>query len=462
MTNNSPVVLYIDDEDALRELVQIALEADVGCSIVCVSSVKEAIEKIEKENFRPSVVLCDYKMPNHKGSEFYSYLRKTSTLADIPFFLITGGMHEALRDSLFADARKDSLFKLFEKPINFAMLSDSIKEVMPKEHKDNFTVIEYVPTTIQSLLKFSHAVSEIFIQLSKEKFVKLVLKGDPIDHASLRRYQMMGSNVLFVPKNDFNNFFESYQKLLDEKISVNEDDQLDSIVVQEEIVSFVQDTIKNLGINEQTIDLIGKEVDSVVKTLKTNLALDDLLKNITSKYGFISAHSLMISYIAGAMAIDLGWNSGNSFTKIGFAAILHDATLEKDEYAKIRTTNDPEFLKLPKKEQEKILKHPTEVFSYIKDPKALLPDVDHIIMCHHEMPDGSGFPRGINHTQISQVAAVFIVAEHFVVELMESGMDYSKVKRIIDTLRPDFEKGVFKKAFAALENSLFLKLQGKI
>ena len=37
--------------------------------------------------------------------------------------------------------------------------------------------------------------------------------------------------------------------------------------------------------------------------------------------------------------------------------------------------------------------------------------MDTIVLQHHELPDGSGFPRGLYHHQISPLACVFIVAQ---------------------------------------------------
>lgn len=61
-----PRVLLADDDEAVREMLQVALERD-GFEVVAVASVKEALSRIAAESF--DVLLSDLHMP-HAGDGF--------------------------------------------------------------------------------------------------------------------------------------------------------------------------------------------------------------------------------------------------------------------------------------------------------------------------------------------------------------------------------------------------------
>jgi response regulator RpfG family c-di-GMP phosphodiesterase len=42
-----------------------------------------------------------------------------------------------------------------------------------------------------------------------------------------------------------------------------------------------------------------------------------------------------------------------------------------------------------------------------------------IIRQHHEKPDGTGFPAGLKHSEIDELAACFIVSEEIVLSYLE-------------------------------------------
>jgi DNA-binding NtrC family response regulator len=61
-----PRVLLADDDEAVRSMLQVALERD-GFEVVAVAGVKDALSRIAEENF--DVLLSDLHMP-HAGDGF--------------------------------------------------------------------------------------------------------------------------------------------------------------------------------------------------------------------------------------------------------------------------------------------------------------------------------------------------------------------------------------------------------
>jgi hypothetical protein len=66
------------------------------------------------------------------------------------------------------------------------------------------------------------------------------------------------------------------------------------------------------------------------------------------------------------------------------------------------------------------------------------PDVDLIIAQHHELPDGSGFPKGLTSTRIGPLPSVFILVHDWVDFILErKATDSAALLDFSDSI-PDF------------------------
>lgn len=80
-------ILVIDDEEWLREMMQLALRQK-GFEVIEASNGTEGIEKARKE--LPDLILCDINMGKVDGYLTLSALRNEAPTAAIPFILMTG------------------------------------------------------------------------------------------------------------------------------------------------------------------------------------------------------------------------------------------------------------------------------------------------------------------------------------------------------------------------------------
>src|SRR5436853_578311 len=80
-------ILVIDDEEWLREMVQLAL-AQKGYDVIEARNGAVGIEVAQKQ--LPDLILCDVNMEKVDGYSTLSSLRNQPTTAAIPFILMTG------------------------------------------------------------------------------------------------------------------------------------------------------------------------------------------------------------------------------------------------------------------------------------------------------------------------------------------------------------------------------------
>jgi DNA-binding response OmpR family regulator len=80
-------VLVIDDEDGIREIIQICLEAAAGWDVLTAASGSEGLATARDE--QPDAILLDVMMPDMDGPTTFRQLQAHATTKHIPTILLT-------------------------------------------------------------------------------------------------------------------------------------------------------------------------------------------------------------------------------------------------------------------------------------------------------------------------------------------------------------------------------------
>lgn len=84
-------VLFVDDDEVVQRLVQIALERIGGLTVHLVDDSRKAIEAIQ--NFKPDLIVLDWIMPGIDGVELFHKIRGLPQTAAIPVVFLTVKAH---------------------------------------------------------------------------------------------------------------------------------------------------------------------------------------------------------------------------------------------------------------------------------------------------------------------------------------------------------------------------------
>ena len=83
---NEPTVLVVDDEDAIRDMLRMALEiADFRC--IEADNIHDAYTLVVDE--RPDIVLLDWMLPGGSGLEMLRRLKRGETTHELPVIMLT-------------------------------------------------------------------------------------------------------------------------------------------------------------------------------------------------------------------------------------------------------------------------------------------------------------------------------------------------------------------------------------
>ena len=87
-------VMYVDDYDAMRELVAEILP-DAGFQVTCFADAKTALQTLRNSPLKFDAVVSDYKMQGYCGLDLLQHVKQISR--DLPVIIMSGYVDEALR-----------------------------------------------------------------------------------------------------------------------------------------------------------------------------------------------------------------------------------------------------------------------------------------------------------------------------------------------------------------------------
>lgn len=171
---------------------------------------------------------------------------------------------------------------------------------------------------------------------------------------------------------------------------------------------------------EYHLEMLINELKALNETIRKNTinVVASLANALAARDDYTKGHTTRVSELAKKMAAQLGMNEEEiEFVRLG--GILHD----------IGKIGFPDVLfqahenKNPSEIVKEIIKHPTTGAEILKDLDFLGPALEYV-HCHHERPDGKGYPRGLSNDQIPLGAKILAVADSY--DAMTTDRPYQK------------------------------------
>jgi len=117
-------ILIIDDEDDIREVAALSLEAVAGWNVTTASSGSEGIQFAAK--LLPDAILMDVMMPGMDGPTTFRTMQKMPEIAHIPVILLTAKV-QGVDQRRFADL---GVAAVLFKPFDPLLLSQQIANAL--------------------------------------------------------------------------------------------------------------------------------------------------------------------------------------------------------------------------------------------------------------------------------------------------------------------------------------------
>lgn len=440
-------ILIVDDECELLELLCILIEGEGGHQVLKADNTKSAIEMIA-QNQVIDLVLCDWNMSGGGGESITKYLRENRPL---PFVLMSGNMADEFNKVELSQGLP--FFDILEKPFEMDSLLKLIKTALAGRQPIPMSSTDYCRVSLSSLSQEQSIAYALFLKLSDKKFVKVSLQNEKTLREIIDHYRQKDVDAFYMTRPDFdswvNSLFDVKKEQLESELKYSNKQGLSALgQVCRKYHSRLHLELSAFGVNQEHVEMVGLVVDEIVRELNERPDLSELVELILLSENFLSDHTFFIIFLASYLAKDLGLSSAATTKKIVYAAFFHDLAIKEPEL--VRRENHLEKITDHKTHQQ-LSEHPQAIVEMLGPFAELKGDVANIILEHHELPDGSGYPHGINAGAIHPLSCLFILC-HKASELFL--LDGLSPAQVAAQLRGDigefYNAGNFKRALQVL------------
>lgn len=137
MSTQQTNVLVVDDEAAIRDMIQFALEK-AGMGVQTASNAHEALVRINET--RPDIILMDWMMPGVSGLELTRRLRKDVYTEDIPIIMLTAKVTEDDKVAGLEAGTDDYVIKPFSPRELLARIKAVTRRTSPADERGRLVV----------------------------------------------------------------------------------------------------------------------------------------------------------------------------------------------------------------------------------------------------------------------------------------------------------------------------------
>lgn len=440
-------ILFVDSNDQLRQLYTVYLDNILSeATVIEQFSAKRAIEALEM-NPRYDLVLSDYQLSDGTGGEIYRFIKQHRL--GIPFVLFSSSvpeMHAEFESFTLENPKNGSITK----PISPAAFRDSILKILQPSVVATRPVKAFQQVRMMNFWRFNKVLCDVYMKLSDRKYVKIINKNTVYTYKDLEKLFEKDQKYLFIRNEDFEKFsvtFHSTPFLTMDTSHMTEAEVEDALLATHRVLN---DLVAQVGVSQEVVAMAGKNVDEVIKKAETSKTLKKLIVEVREAKNYIYDHSYLVSAFCCAMASKLDCDYEASAKKLCTAAIFHDITLNNSELAMIQETTDPKLHRFSKSELKQFENHPHEVAKMLQDARLFSPEVEEIIIQHHENITQTGFPEKIHPSKISMLVAIFIIAHDYVGQLYANEFSPEKFSTISARLKRKYTTGNFEAPMAAL------------
>lgn len=364
-------------------------------------------------------------------------------------------VNDRLDDSIY-DINKQT--KILTTPYNISIFKSTVNICInwAKQEEFDHSLVDvdrdnYLPMKIRNFYHHKKIPYNAFMEITSTKFVKLIEKHEPYTESQIVSYAQKGVKVLYLEKEEQLKFLEENA---DNLIFIMDQDfhqEEDLFKVQIQAAGIIHQYLKTVGPSEKIIDLTTKVIKNAREVYARTIHLPSIIQNFPFIHRDLTEQSILSIYFCEAVVDKLGWKSDLPRKQLGLASIIHDCALVNDDLISINSLEDPKLKQFSSKEQEEFRLHPIKA-AEIAQSYTGYPETHFIISQHHEHPDGTGFPGGLNSFKLTPLSATFILITRLVSLIAEKGLSIKHVRESLDNLEERYQSGHFRLAFKSLRD----------
>lgn len=453
-------ILLVTNNQEVSDYFNLIVFKTFKAELITVVNIQHALTEINS-NMNPDIIIVE--LPQEHGlQEFFD---KVDGELKVPVLFTADDNHIHLAQEYLP---YHPLCAKISYNLNDLVIAGTLKKILRISERNKATKLKealevlaeeesqlYMELPIVLFMRSQKISYDLYLKMSSNKFIKVFMAGEDLVKEDFEKYQNRSVKTVFLRSEDFVkasvDISEKMSKALEVK-SLRVEEYISASIFSLDKVNKI---VNQLGLSEEVLVLTNQVLGLSSTMIKKNKGLLSLLEKSLNGRDFISEHSMMLVFITTAITKYLGWHSVATSEKLTLAAFFHDLKLDDAELAKIELIDTYTKNFFSDEQLRKITNHPQEAVKLLNNFHGFPPDVDKIILQHHERADGSGFPRGLEWKRIYSLAAVFIVAEDFVTSVYECGLNQINTDHILIEFEEKYAgKGTFSLSVEALRMAL--------
>lgn len=440
-------VILIEDNKTVNDLVSVNLTTYLGVDLIQRKNAQDALSLLA---ILPTIdlIITTNKVGDEKTADILSQYIDSNKLDT--GLIVTGSSAVSHNDFTINIANA----KDWEQVVHAAAKILGINEnVLAKK-----AVPDYIPVPVRYFLNLDHVNCDVFIRIKKSpteyQYVKRIHNGDTFSKDSIKRYMEQGLENFHIAKDSYKSFTIFLSNRLVEKIDSPTMDETKKIQIMGESYDIAVREIAKLGFNSETIQLTESIIQNMVKNFEKSPEMSNLLhKVINSNTGVLYQRCHMTSVVASEMIKNLKFDDPKAYEKIAYASFFHDIMLaDKEELTKINSFDELEKANLSEEDWDLVFNHAMEAAVLLRKHPEAPAGADEIIKHHHGATNGKGFSNSIE--KLPDLSKIFIIAHHFVLELIRFKETGGEPKPVTDELYKRYPSPDVAIIIKALEKTL--------
>jgi len=306
-----------------------------------------------------------------------------------------------------------------------------------KKESITFEGVELFPLPMRTALRYFQLIDfNIYLTSDEKKFFK-IRHDVKIIQEVIEKYRDKGIKEIYVEEPDYMNFLAKIRQGLAQKLfdpSTIEDSDNKAVATLNEAYLMLKNALSNFGLTQGTLELAEEINKASMQTLKLCPNIFMLYKRYKNECqeGFLDG--LLTGFMTTILVEGVSWRTKPIVEKLSLASLLLDLNLNKKEYTEMKAAMGQEVGL-----SEKVRVHPIEMSKLLSKFKDSFPkEVLDCVEFHHEMPDGSGYPKAVDYQRISKLPACLICAQYFSFLIRKNEFDFQKKDIIIEELNSKF------------------------
>lgn len=274
---------------------------------------------------------------------------------------------------------------------------------------------------IDELLNKSQVLVDYYLRLGPNKFILVAKSGTNTPVDTLNKYKAKNVETVYVRLEDYQKLIQILIRSAGLAVGSKNVGDVTRLTMIEGAMSAVYQEMESLGFNEAVFSHAKLVNHSTLMFIESTPPFNELIAKLSGLRKDGVKHSMMVSLVSTMVGTGHDWVKQATLEKLALGGYLHDIGKIK---LPTEIVNKP--LNRMSRDERIIYQSHAEIGrQMVANVKTVPDDVALIVYEHHELADGSGFPRGLKDFQISPLARVVALANVFselVMDLQEAGM----------------------------------------